>query len=254
MEQTWRLSLVAVVAGVLTVGAAVPADAAREPTRKEAKAIKKGFLKERTEGESKIEKIRVSTEKSKFASVTYEITIDEVTSARAANTRRAPETYSAPSPVILKKNKKGKWKTVPKAPAKVKKDLKEKPKSNIVISGDVSATLTRAANCTESDGFYSAGIYDPVGDVYLSIEFPSYTGPHTYPALGVHSVASLAVGNSGGTPQYETGQGNDAFSSSGELYVDAGRWGIIEASMAKQPDEGGTYPQSVFVSGYWDCA
>jgi hypothetical protein len=248
-----RLSLVAVLAGMLAVGAAVPADAAREPTRKEAKAIKKGFLKERTEGESKIEKIRVSTEKSKFASVTYEITIDEVSSARAT-ARRAPETYSAPSPVILKKNKKGKWKTVPKAPAKVKKDLKEKPKSNIVISGDVSATLTRAANCTEGDGFYSASIYDPVGDVYLSIEFPSYTGPHTYPALGVHSVASLAVGNSGGTPQYETGQGNDAFSSSGELYVDAGRWGIIEASMAKQPDEGGTYPQSVFVSGYWDCA
>ena len=246
-----RVTPVFLLAGLAAGAFAVPADASRAPTGKEAKAIKKGFLKAQ-ESDAKIEKIRVSTVKSRFAAVSYEVTIDEVNSDGSVS-RRAPKTYPAPSPVILKKGKGGKWKTVPKAPNKVKKDLKEKPKSSIEISGDVSATLTRPANCSEGPGFYSASVYDPVGDVYLSIEFPSYTGPHSYPALGVHSVASLAVGNFGGTPQYETGQGNDAYSPSGELYVDAGGWGIIEATMARQPDAGGTYPQSVLVSGYWDC-
>ena len=82
------------------------------------------------------------------------------------------------------------------------------------------------------------------------MQFPRWQGPGMYPALAVNSLAALSVGNMGTTPMWETGQGSDAFSPSGVIYVDPGRWGIIEATMAKT---GGVYPQSVTVSGYWDC-
>jgi len=246
--------MVAMAIGLL----AGPASASRDAKPKEVRAIKKGFMKPRDVGKTTIEKIRVSTVNKKYAGVSYEVKLEElepigaeaVGEPVAAATRREKETYPAPSPVVLKKKKGGKWKTVPKAPGKVKKDLKEKPGGRIDISGETAAVLSRPASCTDSGDFYHAGIYDPLGDVYLSVEFPSYRGPGVYNAFAVHSLASLAVGNMGGVPQWETGQGDDAFASSGALYVDPGGWGIIEATMART---GGVHPQSVLVSGYWDC-
>ena len=179
--------------------------------------------------------------------MTYEVTIPEIP---VAPPTRGSKTYEPPSPVVLKEKKGGKWKTVPKAPAKVKKDLKEKAKSRIDISGETGAVLSLPARCSESPGFYTASIYDAIGDVYLSMQFPRWEGPGMYPALAVNSLAALSVGNMGTTPMWETGQGSDAFSPSGIIYVDPGRWGIIEATMART---GGGHPQSVTVSGYWDC-
>jgi hypothetical protein len=155
--------------------------------------------------------------------------------------------------VVLKKGG-AKWKPVPseKLPAKVKKDLKEEPASSLRISGDVNALFTRPASCTRSGDFYSASLYDRGRDIYLSIQINRFRGFGFYPALSVRSLASLAVGNSGTTPQYETGKGNDAFSPSGEIYVDKGGWGIIEAGMSKIPDEQ-TYPETISVSGTFDC-
>lgn len=253
-----RIIVATMLAGMAAGLLAGPAGAARDAKPAEAKAIKKAFMKPREVGRTKIEKIRVSTEDPDYAAVSYDVTMqelepigeEEVGGARAAAARREKKTYEAPSPVLLKKKKGGKWKTVPKAPGKVKKDLKEKPGGRIDISGETAAVLSIPASCTDSSDFYSAGIYDPVGDVYLSVQMPSYRGPGVYPALAVHSLASLAVGNMGGTPQWETGQGNDAFSPSGSIYVDPGGWGIIEATMART---GGVYPQSVLVSGFWDC-
>jgi hypothetical protein len=239
----------AAMAGILAAFFTAPADASREPTRKEARAIKKGFMKPRDEGRTTIKRIRVSTVKERYAAVGYTVRLPEITTIGPTPARRAKETYKPPSPVILKK-KSGKWKTVPKAPGKVKKDLKDKPGGRIDITGETSAVLSVPATCGESPGYYSAGIYDPVGDVYLSLQFPRWHGYGTYPALAVNSLAALSVGNMGGTPQWETGQGNDAFSPSGEIYVDPGRWGIIAATMART---GGVYPQSVSVNGYWDC-
>jgi hypothetical protein len=232
-----------------------PASASRNAKPKEAKAIKKGFMKPRDDIETSVEKIRVSTVDKKFAGVAYDVTLEELEPigeeeiGAPGTARREKKTYEAPSPVILKK-KGGKWKAVPKPPAKVKKDLKGKAKSRIDITGETAAVLSIGATCGETSGFYSAGLYDSIGDVYLSIEFPSYKGPGIYPALAVNSLASLAVGNMGGVPQWETGQGDDAFSPSGAIYVDPDGWGIIEATMART---GGVHPQSVLVSGYWDC-
>jgi hypothetical protein len=232
-------------AAALALLALAPATAAasRAPTRSEAKAIKKGFAAAHRGTGAKVRRIRVSTVDRRFAGVSYGIDIRQVGTAKA---------YKAPSPVELKKGKGGKWKPVTKVPAKVKKDLKDKAKSDINISGDVSAHLTQAASCTRSSGFYSASVYDKARDIYLSMQFNRFTKFGFYPALGVRSVAALSVGNKGTTPQWDTGQGNDAEAPSGELYVDAGDWGIIEAGMAKIPDAS-TYPISVTVSGSWDC-
>ena len=135
------------LAGMATGVLAASADASREPTRKEARAIEKGFEKPRDLGKAKIERIRVSTVRSKFAAVTYEIRIPEIPEAPPT---RGSKTYEPPSPVLLKEKKGGKWKTVPKAPAKVKKDLKETAKSRIDISGETSAVLSLGARCSES--------------------------------------------------------------------------------------------------------
>ena len=229
-----------------------PAGASRDAKPKEARAIKKAFMKPRDTGKTTIRKIRVSTVDKRFAGVTYKVTLEElepIGEEEIGSARREKKTYPAPSPVILKK-KGGKWKTVPKAPGKVKKDLKEKPGGRIDISGETAAVLSVPATCSDTADFYSANVYDPIGDVYLSIDIFNYRGHGMYPALAVNSVASLAVGNMGGVPQWETGQGSDAFSPSGVIYVDPGGWGIIEATMART---GGVHPQSVLASGYWDC-
>jgi hypothetical protein len=236
-------SRLAAAAAVALLAVAGPAHASRAPTRTEAKAIKRAFLKAHPKTGAKILRIRVSTADPRFAGVTYRIDIRQVGSAKA---------YKAPSPVELKKGKGGKWKPVTKVPAKVKKDLKDKAKSDINISGEVTAHLTQGASCTQTPGFYVASVYDRTRDIYLRMEFNRYTGPGFYPARGVLSVATLAVGTKGTTPQWETGQGNNADAPSGELYVDPGPWGIIEAGMAKYPDTN-FYPISVNVSGYWDC-
>jgi hypothetical protein len=240
-----RSIVVAVLAIAVAIFAAAPAGASRDPTPSEAKAIKRAFLKGR-EGKTTIQKIRVSTVDPRFAAVFYTIRIEEL---QVKSTKK----YKPPSPAILKEGKGGKWKPASKVPKKVKKDLKDAPKSNIRISGDVGATLTRPASCTQSKGFYSASVYDRAADIYLSIEINRYTGPHEYPALSVRSVATLAVGNNAGTPQWETGQAHDAFASSGEIWVDEGRWGIIEAGMARTPPDESTESNTVVVSGFWDC-
>jgi hypothetical protein len=227
---------------LLALGAGT-ADASRAPTRAEKKAIKRAFLKSHPKTGATVLRIRVSTADRRFAAVTYRIDIPEVKSAKV---------YKAPSPVVLKKGKAGKWKAATKVPAKVKKDLKDKAKSDINISGEVTAHLTQGASCTKTPGFYTASLYDRARDIYLRMEFNRYVGPGFYPAMGVLSVATLAVGNKGTTPQWETGQGNNADAPSGELYVDAAPWGIIAAGMAKYPDAN-FYPISVNVSGFWDC-
>ena len=255
-SHAWRrvrlMAVSALLPAVVTAAAAAPADASRKPTHAEARAIKRAFLKDR-DVETRVREIRVSTADPDYSAVTYEVSIPELAAPRLLAAGRETKPFKAPTPELLKESKGGKWKPVAKPPKKVKKDLKKKAKSDIGISGETSASLTSSAACTEDRDFYSAGIYNPAADVYLSIEMPSYTGPHAYPALGVHSLAALSVGNGGGPPQFETGQGNDAFADSGVIYVDAGGWGIIEATMARQPDESGTYPQSVTVTGFWVC-
>jgi hypothetical protein len=248
--------LVGVLTASLLAGAlAGPAAASRSAKPKEAKAIKKGFMKPRDDIKTDVGKIRVSTADKKFAGVSYEVILEELEpigeEGIPSTARREKKAYKAPSPVFLKK-KGSKWKTVPKVPGKVKKDLKGKPKTRIDITGETAAVLSVGATCsdTTTDDFYSASVYDPLGDVYLSMQFPTFNGPGVYPARAVHSLAALSVGNMGGTPQWETGQGYDAFEPSGALYVDPDGWGIIEATMART---GGVYPQSVLASGIWDC-
>jgi hypothetical protein len=236
-----RLAAAALIA-LFAVGSGT-ADASRAPTRGEKKAIKRAFFKAHPKTGAKVRRIRVSTANSRFAAVSYRIDIPEV---------KAAKVYKAPSPAVLKKGKSGKWKPTTKVPAKVKKDLKDKAKSDINISGEVTAHLTQAASCTQTPGFYVASVYDRTRDIFLRMEFNRYTGPGFYPARGVLSVATLAVGTKATTPQWETGQGNDADAPSGVLYVDAGGWGIIGAGMAKYPDAN-FYPITVNVSGYWDC-
>ena len=240
-----RRDATAILAIALAAIAAAPAHASRNATSSEAKAIKKAFLQGREEP-TQVTKIRVSTDDPSFAAVSYTVTIEQ--------TRSLAKTYKAPTPAIITERK-GKWKSPPKPPKKVPKDLKKPkdPSSTIQVSGEHTASLTRSASCTDSGDSYGAGVYDPGTDTYLSVEFHGdyYKGYGTYPALSVGSVAGL-YGNSGTVLVYETGQGSDAFTKSGDIYVDQG-WGIIEATMARVPDEGGTYPQSVLVSGTWAC-
>jgi hypothetical protein len=230
----------------LLVGIVSPAEAATEAKGSEAKAIKKAFLKGR-EVDATVGKILVSTVDPGFASVSYSVTIDDGTSSR-----RAPKSYPSPTPELFKKAKGSKWKPASKAPKPVKKDLKVKdPKSSIQVSGEHTATLTRPASCG-NDG--APTIYDPGSDTLLSVQFHGgyYKGPGMYPALGVGSVAGI-YGNSGQTLLFETGQANDAFASSGVIYIDRDRWGIIDAYMSRTPPDEGTTPNSVLVSGSWDC-
>jgi hypothetical protein len=241
-----KAAIAALAVASAIAGAAAAADAATKPSRHDAREIKRAFLADR-DVKTQVSKVVLSSVDDRFAAVTYSVSIDPSGAAR----RRGAEKLVAPSPALLKEAK-GKWKPVAKAPAKVKKDLKKKAKSDIVVTGDVVAVLRRGASCTQDSGFYSAGILDPGSGTYLSVEFPSFHGPGVYPALGVRSVAALSVYNNG-VPQYTTGLGGDAFSPTGILYVDPSGWGIVDATMAKEPDEGGTYPQTVDVEGHWDC-
>ena len=228
---------------VLTIGIAIPADASTDPERSEAKAIKRAFLQTQDE-KPKIQRILVSTVDPDFAAVFFTLEV-------AAPARRVPTKFTPP-PVILKEKKGGKWKPVPKAPEKVKKDLKIKDrKSDIVISGEVSAHLTQPASCTDSGDFYSAGIYDPGMDLYLDIQIPQYGGHGWYPARAVGSVAGL-YSDSGTVLRFETGMAHDATAPSGDILAEAG-WGFIGAGMARTPPEEGTESNTVTVTGGWEC-
>lgn len=236
------------ISALLLLALAGPASASRAPTQAESKAIKKAFFKNHLKATTKISRIRVSTVNKAYAAVVYRTDIP-------APQRPAAAKVYKPIPEVLKKGKGGKWKGPVKPPKKVKDDLKAKSaRSEIRISGDVNVTLTRAAQCTPGSG--SASIYDPASDIYLSIQFhqDAYTGPGKYPALSVRSLAGIYV-NSATELRWETGQSSDAFAPSGEIYVDGGGWGIIEASMARVNDGTDTFaPQSVVVSGTWACS
>ncbi len=239
--------LAACLLAAVVVALPAPAQASKEARGKDAKAIKKAFTKAR-DGDATVTGVRISTEDDAFAAVSYEIVVPS-----PPGEARLSAATAAPIPVLLQEKKPGKWKPVTKAPSKVKKDLKAKGKTDIKITGDVVAFLKDLGACSVSSGFYSAGVYDKLGDVYLSLEFPSWNGFGPYDALGVKSVATLAVGTGATSYQYETGQGGDAFASSGSLYVDQFGWGEIDAGMAHVPDGGGTYPITVGVSGKWVC-
>ena len=231
---------------LLTLGAS-QASASRAPTKTESAAIKKGFFKLHSKSTTKITKIRVSTADKRFSSVAYTKNVREpvVPSAKAA-------TAYKPQPVVLKKSG-TKWKGPAKAPAKVKKDLKLKAvTSRVVLSGDIDAVLTQPARCDLSTG--SVSIYDKARDIYFSIEFHgtgSWKGPGFYDALAVRSIATIQT-NSGTVLAYETGKPSDAFSPSGEFFVDRG-WGFIGARMAKPPEGNTNFPLSVSAAGTWNC-
>jgi hypothetical protein len=243
---TRRPALFASLAVALVGLSALPAQASRAPTKAEKKAIRASFLKGR-DVKTTIKKIRVSTADPRFASVAYSIAIEDPTAPRA---RRGGSDYAAPTPAIEKKVKGKKWKTVPKAPKKVKKDLKLKDaKSDIRVSGAHSALLTRPASCSGDDG--GAGIYDPGSDTYLSVGFfgRSWSGPGWYGAYAVGSVAAI-YGSQGQVLLYESGQSNDAFAASGRIYADYG-WGLIFTDMSPPPPT--SSPNSVHVEGEWIC-
>ena len=248
---TRRSTFVPVLAVALAGLAVAPAQAARAPTKSEKKAITQSFLEGR-DVETTVRKIRVSTVNPRFASVSYSIAIEDPIVSRAGlpGAARGGSEYSAPTPAIEKKAKGKKWKTVPKAPKEVKKDLKLKsPKSNIQVSGERSAFLSRRASCSGGDG--GAGIYDPGSDTYLSIQFNgnSWSGPGWYGAYAVRSVAAI-YGSQGQVLLYESGRSNDAFAASGRIYADYG-WGLIFTDMSPPPPE--NRPDSVQVNGEWVC-
>lgn len=221
------------------------ASASRAPTKAESAAIKKGFFKLHSKSTTKITKIRVSTVDKRFSSVAYTKNVREpvVPSAKAA-------TAYKPQPVVLKKSG-TKWKGPAKAPTKVKKDLKLKPvTSRVVLSGEIDAVLTQPARCDLSTG--SVSIYDKARDIYFSVQFHgtgSWKGPGFYDANAVFSIATIYT-NSGTVLAYETGQPKDAYSPSGEIYVDRG-WGFLSAGMARPT--GSDAPLNVSVAGTWAC-
>jgi hypothetical protein len=240
---------IAALAAAIAAIAAAPAHAATEPSGAKAKAIEKAFLAKQDD-DVRILKIRVSTEDRDFAAVFYEVAVDPPP-ARAATARGLGTPYRPP-PVLLKQGKGGKWKTVGKAPAKVLKDLKVKRrKSAIEISGEVTASLTQPASCTDSGDFYSASIYDKDMDLYLSIQIFEYAGHGWYPARSVGSVAGL-YSDAGTVLRFETGLAHDAFQSTGDILAKSG-WGFIGAGMARTPPEEGTESNTVTVSGVWEC-
>lgn len=248
----FRVATLPLVAMVLAVVVAAPAGASTAPSRAERKAIKRAFLTAQ-EGNATIKRVRVSTVDPDYAAVVFRLEVAGPTprSVSTAPASRVPTDFTPP-PAILKRGRGGKWKTVTKAPAKVVKDLKLKPrKSSIAISGDVTALLTQPASCTESGGFYSASIYDPTIDLYFSVQIPQYAGHGWYPARAVGSVAGL-YSDSGTVLRFETGLANDATAPSGDILAQAG-WGFIQAGMARTPPEEGTQSNTVTVSGVWEC-
>ena len=218
-------------------GAAPAADASRKATASEARAIKKAFLKGRSKAATRFRSIRVSTVNKRYSAVAY--STDVKTSVFT----------KAPTPVVLKKGSKGWAKvTASKVPAKVKKDLgKKAAKSNISITGEITATLTRGAVCSSG----GVNIYDPAQDILLSMQLFTSKGPGTYDAKGTGTVVGI-YRNSGTELAYESGQPNDATARSGFFHIDKDRWGIIDADLAKPPTATAE-PLSVFVKGTFDC-
>lgn len=231
-----RLTAICATALVATGLAAAPgADASRKATASEAKAIKKGFLKGRSKAATRIRGIRVSTVDRRYSAVSYSTDV------------KVSVFTKAPTPVVMKKKGKS-WVKASKVPAKVKKDLKKSAaKSNISITGDITATLTRGAVCSSG----GVNVYDPAQDILLSMQLFTSKGPGNYPAKGVGTVVGI-YRNSGTELAYESGQPTDANSPSGFFYIDPGRWGIIDADLAVPPTST-TNPLSVFVKGTFDC-
>ena len=232
-----RLATICITALVVSgLGHAAVADAARKATRSEAKAIKRAFFKGRSKADTRIRSIRVSTVRRGWAAVSYS---SDVTVSRFKR---------APSPQVLKKGAKS-WKKVPpgKVPAKVKKDLKKTAVSDIRITGEINARLTRGAVCSDS----GVNVYDRGQDILLSMQLFTSKGPGVHPARGVGTV--VGIYRNGGTElAYESGQPNDATNPSGFFEIDAGRWGVISAALARPPTAE-AFPLSVFVNGTWDC-
>jgi uncharacterized protein (UPF0333 family) len=233
------LKTICTLAALVAAGlAAVPAaDASRKATASEAKAIKKAFFKGRSKAATRISSIRVSTVNKRYSAVSYSTDVKVSTFTKA------------PTPVVFKKGTKA-WAKVAtaKVPAKVKKDLKKKDaKSNIQITGELTASLTRGATCSSG----GVNIYDPAQDILLSMQLFTSKGPGTYDALGTGTVVGI-YRNSGTELAYESGQPTDAQSSSGFFHIDAGRWGIIDADLGKPPTATAE-PLSVFVKGTFDC-
>jgi hypothetical protein len=230
-----RLCLCSILAAVLLPAGV--ADASRPPSKSEAKAIKKGFLKGRSKAGTTVTRIRVSTADRRYASVAY----------RAEVKTSTP--YKAPAPEVVKKSGKS-WKpvTAAKVPAKVKKDLKaKKPASDVTLSGEVSARFTRPARCDGS----GVSIYDKGADLRLSIQQFTGKGTGIRPALGVGTVVAV-YRNRGTELAYESGQPNDANAESGFFYRDKGGWGIVDADLAPPPVPD-IKPFAVSVKGTWDC-
>ena len=87
-----RIASILTLAALLSLSlATAPADASRAPTRAEAKAIKKGFLKARPAG-TKVKRIRVSTVDKRFSAVTYTANVRELERppASSAKAKKAP--------------------------------------------------------------------------------------------------------------------------------------------------------------------
>jgi hypothetical protein len=229
----WRVCLCSVLCSMLLpIGVS---EAARAPSRSEAKAIKKAFLKGRSK--TTVTRIRVSTVNRRYAAVSYRTDVKTST------------VFKAPSPVLLEKSGK-KWKTVGpgKVPAKVKKDLKKKgAASDVTASGELTAHFTRGASCSPG----GVRIYDPAHDVLLSIQQAQSRGSGFHPALAVDTVVAL-YRNRGSELTYESGQPTDANAESGYFYRDSGGWGIVDADLAAPPVPD-VRPLAVSVKGTWDC-
>lgn len=230
----------AAIIGSAVAFALVPAsaaDASRAPTKSEAKAIKKGFLKGRPVKENAVRRIRVSTANRRYASVRYVADV-------AISTKLTP-----PGPVALKKSG-SKWKPVSsaKVPAKPKKDLKlKKATSDVRVSGEVNARFTRPARCSAS----GVSIYDPGTDLQFSIQQFQGPGNGLREAKGVGTVVAI-YRNRGTELAYESGAPSDASQPSGSFFRHPLNWGYVDAELAAPPVPTIT-PLAVKAAGAWDC-
>ena len=225
--------------GVLLIALTVvaPAEASRAPTKTEAKAIKKGFLKGRSAKATTIRRIRVSTKAKGWAAVSYTADV------------RASKKMKAPTPVVLKKGG-SKWKDVGggKVPKKVKSDLKVPPAtSNVKLTGEVTTVFKRAARCSDS----GVSIYDPGADLLLSIQQSRDEGDGYRPALGVRTVVAI-YRNKGTELAYESGSPADVLTPSGFFEKDPDGWGRVDAQLAPPPVPE-IRPYAVRVAGIWIC-
>jgi len=212
------------------------AQASRAPTKAEAKAIKKGFLKQRS-GKPTVKRIRVSTADKRYAKVSY--AVDVVTSTK----------LTPPGPEPFKKSGK-KWKAVSpaKVPAKVKKDLKLKEAtSDVRVSGEVNARFTRPARCDAG----GVSIYDPGTDLQFSIQQAQDRGNGYRDAKAIGTVVAI-YRNRGTELAYESGAPADASQATGFFFRHPLNWGYVSAQLAAPPVPA-IMPLTVKVAGAWDC-